>query len=180
MTAPVKMIGMKFGRLMVVDEVASRRPPNGSPQRRFRCRCDCGLDVVATGGHLRTGHTLSCGCIRAEQARQQGFQNRVHGEAPCSTAEYRIWKGMFTRCYNPKTPNFRHYGGRGITICDRWREDYPAFLADMGRRPSAIHSIDRIDNDGDYEPGNCKWSTPSEQNSNQRRCRRSDHVLPGI
>jgi hypothetical protein len=166
----LKMIGDRFGKLTVVAEVEARRPPNGAPQRRFRCRCDCGTEILATGGHLRSGHTLSCGCIRMEGARKQGHQNRLHGEAAAQTPEYLVWKSMFTRCDNPRAHNFRYYGARGITICASWRESFSSFLRDVGRRPSPNHSIDRYpDNDGNYEPGNVRWATDAEQNANKRR-----------
>ena len=169
MGAKLSMIGDRFGRLIVLAEAASRRPPNGAPQRRFKCRCDCGTEFVATGGHLRSGHTSSCGCIKAERVRKLGYQNRRHGEAAARTPEYLVWKSMFTRCTNPNALNFKYYGARGVSVCEAWRESYPNFLRDVGRRPSSEHSIDRYpDNDGNYEPGNVRWATAAEQNSNKR------------
>lgn len=170
MTLRSKMIGDRFGKLIVLAEDEPRRPPNGAPQRRFRCRCDCGTEMVVTGGHLRSGHTLSCGCIKAERTRHLGHKNCRHGEAAARTPEYLVWKSMFTRCDNPKAHNFKYYGARGISVCESWRQSFSNFLRDVGRRPSQQHSIDRYpDNDGNYEPGNVRWATDAEQNSNKRR-----------
>jgi len=110
---------------------------------------------------LSSGHTTHCGCK----------EEHKHGDATGGrvTPEYISWRAMLRRCSDPKHERFKHYGGRGIKVCERWRESYVAFLADMGRRPSPKHSIDRIDGDGDYEPSNCRWATRSEQERNKKR-----------
>lgn len=152
-------IGQKAGLLTIIAEL----PKGPKYQQRYLVRCDCGIEKAVRGGDLRPGHTISCGC----HARQAAV---THGETRRGrrTAEWRCWIGIKQRCYDSNHRNFTNYGGRGIKICDRWRENYEQFLADMGRRPSAKHSIDRIDVNGNYEPGNCRWATSSEQRRNQR------------
>ena len=101
------------------------------------------------------------------EMRARHFPHIRHGLS--NSPEYRIWAGMKSRCYNPKHESFRHYGARGIKVCDRWLHDFLAFLQDVGSRPSPNHSLDRIENDGNYEPGNVRWATPAEQLINRRR-----------
>ena len=144
-------------------------------------RCDCGNEKSVVGYELRSGHTTSCGChsraaSRARFAHVRSFLNGPpaalrHGEARTriKTAEWLCWNNMKYRCRNPNAANFKYYGGRGIKVCDRWVASYEDFLSDMGRKPSAAHSIDRIDVNGNYEPTNCRWATSSEQKRNQRR-----------
>lgn len=153
------IIGDRFGRMVVVrlhDPGASGRHAS------WECRCDCGKTSVAQGSKLANGNTKSCGCLR----RELGIAaNTTHGRA--RTPTYRIWVLMRYRCFNPKAKPYKYYGGRGITVCDRWLS-FQNFFDDMGERPSGM-SIDREDNDGNYEPGNCRWATPKEQRANQRR-----------
>lgn len=142
--------GDRFGKLTVVEDAGRDR----RGQALVRCRCDCGKEAIARASRIRTGSQRSCGCLRGRPT--------VHGR--CGTPTYRSWVAMIDRCENPKRERYHRYGGRGITVCPRWRESFAAFLQDMGERPQG-KSIDRWpDNDGNYEPGNCRWATPTQQN----------------
>lgn len=136
------------------------------------CRCDCGVEKEFQVAHVRTGNSKSCGCMRLQLMREG---NTIHGMS--RTIEYSIWGGMIDRCYNPNSGNYRHWGDRGIVVCDRWRDSFEAFLEDMGKRPSPTHSIDRINNDGNYEPGNVRWATPSEQARNTRSSKTKNIIV---
>lgn len=157
--------GAVYSRMTVL----SREETGERGHSRYLCRCECGTEIVVRGTSLTSGNTTSCGCYHLERLRMDKLK---HGDKPKAKAapEYTAWTNMITRCTNPKHNRWQHYGGRGIAICDRWRNSYEAFLADVGRRPSPAHSIDRYpDCDGDYEPGNVRWATGTEQRLNQRR-----------
>lgn len=158
-------VGQQFGRLQVVS-YAGR---NARGYLLWKCVCKCGTIKILSTGNLTTG-TKSCGCLHLETA--QTFRI-THGRT--NTAEYRTWSHMIDRCDNPKCKNYKDYGGRGIKICKRWRESFACFLEDMGEKPSANHSIERIDNNAGYSPDNCKWATASEQAFNKRCNRRLLH-----
>lgn len=154
--------GQTFGKLKVIEY------SHTTNKRAFwKCRCECGNEHIAMGKYLICGDTRSCGCLVVEVTSSSHL---THGESRGSrTKEYRAWSGIKTRCYSHKNHKYPIYGGRGITMCDKWRLSYVEFLKDVGRAPTKSHSIDRIKVNGNYEPGNCKWSTPKEQARNTRR-----------
>lgn len=154
--------GQRFGRL-VAHSITDRRDSSGVAI--WTCRCDCGSVCDALSKDLRSGHKASCGCLKVEQGKRAAIR---HGAASHSSRspEYRSWQSMLTRCYNKKYHRFDRYGGRGITVCDRWRESFENFLTDMGSRSTGT-SIDRFPNpNGNYEPSNCRWATRVQQRNN--------------
>lgn len=165
------LTGQRFGRLLVIGRTTDQVLSSGRTLVAWACICDCGQPKKVSGGALVTGRSKSCGCFRREHSAALHLK---HGEARRKrlTPEFKTWVGIIKRCTYKKYKDWPLYGGRGITICDRWRCNFQAFLEDMGRKPSPRHSIDRFpDVDGNYEPSNCRWATPSEQAKNQRRHR---------
>ena len=163
----IDLTGQRFGRLLVLGLSASAPQPRINLDTVWACRCDCGNECTADWVSLRSSGKRSCGCWR----REASHTNRLKHGASCrgkKRAEYRIWTGMIVRCYNQHAKAFPRYGARGIVVCDQWRHSFEAFLADMGARPSPEFSIDRIDNEGNYEPGNCRWASISQQTRNRR------------
>jgi len=134
------------------------------------CRCECGVERSVWIANLVSGKSRSCGCLNAEsKATANAVRFRTHGMS--KTSIYRIWRGMIKRCTDSGIRGYPNYGGRGISVCERWNNSFENFYADMGERPSGKHSIDRINNDGNYEPENCRWATTQEQTRNTRRTR---------
>jgi len=154
------LTGQTFGRLTVLTR--GENSPAG--QARWNCVCACGTVVPNRASiHLLSGHTKSCGCLNAEMAAARSTTHGMSG-----TKEHGTWKKILSRCYNKRDPKYKDYGGRGISVCDRWRESFESFFSDMGYAPSQLHSIDRVKNEGNYEPTNCRWATEVEQANNKR------------
>lgn len=160
---PIDISGQVFGRLTVVQ--LSKYGQGQKP--RWYCVCSCGGNTTTSGSNLRNGHTTSCGCLNKERT---GDASRRHGKT--GTKLWRAWRAMWSRCTNSNLPCYKNYGGRGISVDDRWK-DFEAFASDMGEPPSSEHSIDRIDVNGNYCRDNCRWATVGEQAVN----RRNNHVI---
>lgn len=156
-----------FGRLVAIERAGVSR----DKRPMWRCACVCGRESVVIAKNLLNGRSRSCGCVSREKA---GNRTRTHGATVAGrdgrpSFEYQSWQAMKERCHNPNDVDFSRYGGRGVTVCVEWRHDFAAFLAHIGPKPARGYSVDRIDNDGNYEPGNVRWATQLIQNRNQRR-----------
>lgn len=166
------LVGDRFGRLVVLERAPPRAGRTG--KARWHCRCDCGAGHMVEGGYLRSGKSKSCGCPQRELVAARKTRHGATTRA-ARWPEWAVWHSMISRCHRPKTQSFERYGARGIAVCDRWRfgegavSGFECFIADMGRRPSADLSIDRINNDGNHEPSNCRWATAAQQIANRRR-----------
>jgi pentatricopeptide repeat protein len=171
----IELAGRRFGRWIVLAIHPERVRYNNRPHILWLCRCDCGAERLVIGGDLRRGASKGCrACARL-----------VHGHSRKGrhTRAYRVWCGMLQRCYNPNQPQYADWGGRGIRVCERWHS-FVNFLVDMGEPPPGL-TIERKNNDGNYEPSNCKWATRSEQQRNRRppklRIKRGDpKILAGL
>lgn len=165
------LVGQRFGRLTVVSRASNRRNKS-----YWSCKCECGGEIVAQGVQMRSGRTHSCGCLQRDLASAARI---THGATKRGQRwpEWGVWRQMINRCYRKATEAYSRYGARGICVCDRWRfgdgqmSAFECFIADMGRRPSPDLSIERMNNDGNYEPSNCKWATSAEQAANRRPIR---------
>ncbi len=148
-----------YGRLTVLFYVGK---PKGNAL--WHCRCKCGNEVTVQYSNLTSGNTQSCGCLLTDVMVER---NTTHGNS--DSPEYETWQHMKRRCLDESCKDYKNYGARGITVCDRWLNSFQAFFEDMGKRPSPKHSIERVDNSKGYEPGNCVWATKEEQMRNTRR-----------
>lgn len=155
MTRRLELKDKVYGKLKVVDFAFAK---NGVTY--WQVKCECGTVKIVKGNHLIRKSTISCGCFRKVQLRTHGGRYSL---------EYNVWTSIKSRCLAKNSSRYYNYGARGITMCERWINSFANFLEDMGERPSLTHSIDRIDNKGNYEPGNCRWATKKEQGRNTRR-----------
>ena len=152
------LAGQRFERLTALRPIKKRA---NSGQIVWECICDCGKQHFVRSDSLRDGSVKSCGCLQKEIAKRHNTQHKM-----AKTSIYKRWQQMIQRCENPKDPSYKNYGGRGILVCERWNE-FKRFLEDMGERPAGL-TLDRENNDGNYEPKNCRWATRKEQNQNKR------------
>lgn len=165
----IDLTNQRFGKLLVIGRDMETEGIK-SRELRWICKCDCGGQKTIVSYSLRKGITQSCGCLQVENCRRIG-QITTHGMS--GTVEHMTWASMKQRCSNPTAVGYENYGGRGIRVCDRWENSFENFYTDMGPRPSELHSIERENNDGNYEPNNCFWKTDKEQSNN----RRSNHFV---
>ena len=171
MLKKIDLIGQKFGRLVVLEDVGE----NKHKQVIWKCQCQCeeGNIVTVRGNSLRSGNTKSCGCFNKEKAQEKATK---HGQS--KSPIYRIWHSMLNRCYNPNNSSYHNYGGRGIKVCEKWW-NFETFYEDIGKYRPEGKSIERISNDSHYEINNCKWATVEEQSQNRRAKGYSQHKKTG-
>ena len=168
MPRPLKedLTGKRFGRLRVIERRGSK-----SRQPLWLCLCDCGAERIVPGAHLRGGNTKSCGCWRREFPKITKTTHGLSSNGRRKSLLYLQWNGMRQRCHNPNQQHYQRYGGRGIKVCDRWRQSFVNFYSDMGPPPNDGQrwTLDRIDNSRGYEPGNVRWATFKQQAANKRK-----------
>ena len=157
------LCGKKFGKLTVLKRVESKVFPSGQKQTQYLCKCNCGKSITVMYRNLMSGNTKSCGCYAIELRTKHNL---------CGSKVYKCWDNMKSRCFNQNSTGYKSWGGRGITMCDEWRNDFKSFYDYVSKLPHFNedgYSLDRIDNDGNYEPNNVRWATAKEQARNQTR-----------
>lgn len=164
------LAGQRFGRLTVLEYAGYRQK---SRSHMWQCACDCGGQITTQERFLLKGGCRSCGCVRREKLSRLGRSMATHGDSRVGkhSPEYECWSRIKARCHRLSHHHYGLYGGRGIQVCERWRNSFEAFLADVGRRPGPEYSLDRINTDGHYEPGNVRWATQTQQCRNRRNNR---------
>lgn len=161
MGVKIDILNQRFKRWLVIGSTTVRSKDNHT---QWLCRCDCGTEKLIRYGSLVSGLTYSCGCFKAERVKMISLK---HGET--GKGEYRNWQSMKSRCYNKNLKKFHLWGGKGVTVCERWLNSYENFIEDMGRKPTAKHTLDRYPNpNGNYEPSNVRWATQKQQGANRR------------
>ena len=169
-----EFIGKTFGLLTVVSRAEDATYTARGKEykvRKWNCTCACGGVATCYESGLKRGNSTSCGCKRKAQAVKMGKERKTHGMS--KTKEQDAYHHMMQRCYSKSSDQYKNYGGRGIKVCERWHGSVENFLIDIGRAPSKLHSLDRIDSNGDYSPENCRWATWTDQQRN----RRNNHTI---
>lgn len=161
------LTGQRIGMLTVIKRVENRTFPSGQTKMQYLCKCDCGSEVIVLGSNLlKKGNTTSCGCYKIQLQTSHGLWG---------SKVYKVWDNMINRCFNPNATGYENWGGRGIMVCDEWKNDFQAFYDYVSKLPhfgERGRSFDRIDNDGNYEPNNVRWATRYEQTHNRRVSRK--------